>query len=314
MKKKPVAAEECSAVGARDLTFRSHPVREVNIGELQVDRVLPIRDRRMVGPWCFLDRFGPLTFTGRKPMDIAPHPHTGIQTVTWLLDGEVQHNDSIGCEAVVRPGGVNVMTAGRGIAHAERTPDGNGGRLHGVQLWIALPDVHRSVDPSFDGIRRVPEVELPGGILRLFAGSMGEDASPARHYSEIIGADVQVHAGRTVELELHPGYEHAVIVLSGDCSIGTRQLGERALHYLGTRRSSIPFGSSKGGRILLIGGTPFPEPILMWWNFVARTREEIALAREDWENHRRFGEVHGYRGQRLCAPDLVRFARPNPMS
>src|SRR5262245_14835613 len=145
----------------------------------------------MIGPWCLLDRFGPVTFGGDKPMDVAPHPHTGMQTVTWLLDGEVLHDDSLGCEAVARPGGVNVMTAGRGIAHAEQTPIRNSGRLNGVQLWVALPDAHRNADPSFTAIERVPIAERRGGLVQVFAGSLGEVTSPGPHFSEMLGADVQ---------------------------------------------------------------------------------------------------------------------------
>jgi redox-sensitive bicupin YhaK (pirin superfamily) len=234
-------------------TIESFVSRDISIGALQVARALPVKARRLVGPWCLLDRFGPLTFTGDKPMDVAPHPHTGMQTVTWLLDGEVLHDDSLGCEAVVRPGGVNVMTAGSGIAHAEQTPIRNTGRLNGVQLWVALPDAH-------------------------------------------------------------PRYEHAALLLGGDCSVEGQPLEDRHLYYLGTSRSSVSFNSRTGSRVLLIGGPPFPETVLMWWNFVARTPEEIAQARTDWEEHRRFGNVTAYVGPRLDAPPLVRVARPNPMS
>ncbi len=314
MSKTSVASKECSALGAPNLMFESYPNRDASLGSLQIKRALPIRDRRMVGPWCFLDRFGPLAFAGDQPMDVPPHPHIGLQTVTWLLEGEVLHRDSLGSEALVGPGGVNVMTAGRGIAHAEQTPIRNSGRLSGIQLWIALPDVHRHIDPSFTGVEHVPFVEQRGGILQVFAGGHEGVTSPAPHLSEMIGMDVQVHTGETVEFGLNPAYEHAVLVLSGDCSFEAQPLQEHALHYLGTRRAGLSFSSHAGGRILLIGGPPFPETILMWWNFVARTPDEIARAREDWEQHQRFGEVSAYRGPRLAAPDLVRFARPNPVS
>src|SRR5688572_28524169 len=138
-----VAAEACTAVGAVQEQFEPYPVREVTVGPIRVQRALPLRGRRLIGPWCFLDRFGPLSFTEGTPMDVAPHPHMGLQTVTWLLDGEVVHDDSLRHEALLRPGGVNVMTSGHAIAHAERTPDNNSGRLNGVQLWAALPDRER---------------------------------------------------------------------------------------------------------------------------------------------------------------------------
>src|SRR5436305_11114959 len=138
----------------------------------------------MVGPWCFLDRYGPLTFSDGRPMDVAPHPHIGIQTVTWLLDGEVLHNDSLGFEAMARPGAVNVMTAGRGIAHAEQTPDANRGRLDGVQLWVALPDASRHADAAFDHVDAVPRLELREGFAQVFMGGLGGVESSAPAFSQ----------------------------------------------------------------------------------------------------------------------------------
>lgn len=309
-----VAAEQCIRLGASGIAFESFPTREVRLGDLPVARALPVRDRRLVGPWCFLDRFGPLTFADGKPMDVAPHPHTGLQTVTWLLDGEIAHDDSLGCEAILRPDGVNVMTSGRGIAHAEQTPPQNTQRLNGVQLWVALPDAHRHGDPHFQAIAQVAVAEPRGGIVRAFAGSLAGAASPARHFSPLVGADIEIHPGEQLELPINPDFEHAVLILAGDSALEGRPLPERQFHYLGLQRASLPLSSRGGGRILLIGGPPFPETILMWWNFVARTPEEIAQARADWEDHRRFGEVPAYHGPRLAAPSLVRIARPEAMS
>jgi redox-sensitive bicupin YhaK (pirin superfamily) len=314
MSKTTVAAAECAAVGAQGPRLESHSNRNTKLGQLEISRALPIRDRRMVGPWCFLDRFGPLSFTGETPMDVPPHPHIGLQTVSWLLEGEMLHTDSLGCEALLRSGGANVMTAGRGITHAERTPALNSGRLNGVQLWVALPDAHRNVEPSFSAIEEAPSVEMRGGIIRVFAGSLGGARSPAPLFSEIVGVDLQVHAGAELEIELDPAFEHAIQVLDGQCFLEGQPLGERALHILGAGRASTVFSSGAGGRLLLVGGPPFAETILMWWNFVARTPGEIAEARADWEAQRRFGEMHGYPRPRLAAPELVRFARPNPLS
>ena len=307
-----VAAETCTSLSGE--TFESFPNSQVMLGALPVSRALPVRGRRLVGPWCFLDRFGPMSFSDGKPMDVAPHPHIGLQTVTWLLNGEVLHDDSLGCEAVGRPGGVNVMTAGNGIAHSEQTPVQNTGALEGVQLWVALPDANRSLDASFQAVDLVPSVEQRSGLIHVFAGSLQGATSPARHYSEILGIDVQVHPGETLELELSPRYEHGILVLSGDCRLDNQPLSESRLYYLGLHRSRAAFTTHGGARLLLIGGPPFPETVLMWWNFVARTPEEISEARTDWEQHRRFGEVRAYAGPRLTAPDLMRLARPNPMS
>jgi quercetin 2,3-dioxygenase len=295
-------------------SFASYASREIRLGDLEIARALPIRERKMVGPWCFFDRFGPVSFGEVSPMDIAPHPHIGLQTVTWLLEGEVRHNDSLGYEAVVTPGGVNVMTAGSGIAHAERTPVENSGRLSGVQLWAALPNAHRGIDAAFESIAQVPVIESPGGVIQLFSGVLEGIASPATHYSEIIGADLRVHPHAELALDLRPNFEYALMLLAGDGLVEGHALAERRLYDLGEGRTSAAFTSHGGCRILLIGGLPFPEPILMWWNFVARTREEIVEARTAWEERRHFGEVPAYPGARLEAPDLGELAPPNPVS
>jgi redox-sensitive bicupin YhaK (pirin superfamily) len=309
-----VAAESCVALGATSPSVEAYPGRELSLGSLAISRALPVKDRRLVGPWCFLDRFGPLTFDAGKPMDVAPHPHIGLQTVTWLLQGEVVHDDSLGCQSVLRPGGVNVMTSGGGIAHAEQTPRDNSGRLNGVQLWVALPDAQRHMPATFEQVEEVPAIELPGGRAQVFAGTLHEETSPAIHFSAILGADLQVHPGHTLTLPLDPAFEHALLMLSGDAALDGQPLDGRVLYYTGTTRFEASIASRNGGRLLLIGGPPFPEKILMWWNFVARTQDEIAQARADWEEGQRFGEVTAYKGPRLSAPSLVRFARPNPIS
>ena len=291
-----------------------YPGHEVVLGDLRVLRALPVKGRRLIGPWCFLDRFGPLTFSLGAPMDVAPHPHMGLQTVTWLLDGEVVHDDSLQQEALLRPGGLNVMTSGDAIAHAERTPDNNTGRLNGVQLWTALPDTHRHGSASFQHLAEIPVAEFRGGIARVFSGSLGETTSPARHFSDLVGADLQIHPGETLTVPLQPQHEHAVLILGGRAALPREPLGADTLYYLGAGRDELAISSDTGARVLLIGGLPLGETILMWWNFVARTPEEIRQARDDWEAHRRFGDVPAYRGARIPAPELLRLARPNPLS
>lgn len=309
-----VTGKPCSAAGAQEPVFTGYPNRSVKLGELSISRALPIRERRLVGPWCFLDCFGPLSFTTGRPMNVPPHPHIGIQTVSWLLEGEILHNDSLGFEAIVRPGGLNVMTAGNGISHTEETPQTHSGQLFGVQLWVALPDSARHTEPSFIHVKAVPAVELRGGILQIFAGGFHNMTSPAPFFSEIIGIDVQIHAGAVVEFDLDPRYEHALLVLNGNCQFEKHELVKQMLYYLGTGRANLSLDSRAGSRVILVGGLPFPESILMWWNFVARAPEEISQARADWEAQRRFGEVPGEHEARLLAPDLLRFARPNPVS
>ncbi len=309
-----VAAQECSTSGAGGHAFEKFQAREVLLGGLRIMRALPIRQKRLVGPWCFLDRFGPQSFTESKPLDVAAHPHIGLQTFTWLLEGEILHKDSLGNEGLLQPGGVNVMTSGGGIAHAEESPMQNSGLLNGVQLWVALPDAWRNGAASFQHLGEVPRIEQRDGTVNLFAGSLLGNTSSARHFSPLLGADLEVRAGGSMELPLDPSFEHAVLLLSGDAKVNRGFIEQGSLYYLGINRSRLEITSGNSCRMLLLGGPPFPETILMWWNFVARSPQEIERARSDWQNHERFGEVPAYRGPRLDAPPLTRFAAANPAS
>jgi redox-sensitive bicupin YhaK (pirin superfamily) len=242
-------------------------------------------------------------------MDVAPHPHIGLQTVSWLLEGDVLHKDSLGREGAAGPGVLNLMTAGRGIAHSEETPPHNAGRLTGLQLWLALPEASRHIEPGFDQHRGLPTLGLDGGRATVLLGELGGLRSPARAFSPIVGADVAGDPDRRLLLPLDPGFEHALVLLQGACSLDGRPLSLDTLYYLGAGRRELTLLSGpQPVRALLLGGAPFEETILMWWNFVARTTEEIVAAREDWEAGRRFGEVGAYAGPRLAAPPFV--ARP----
>jgi len=302
----------CGNIGAAvtDSPLEAHRSNETRLAGLTIHRALPVRGRRMVGPWCFLDRFGPLTFANGKPMDVGAHPHIGIQTVSWLLDGEIVHHDTLGHDAPLRPGGVNVMTAGAGIAHAEETPKRNSGRLSGVQLWVALPDAHRNRPASFQHVDAVPTLILPGGLAQVITGELGGTSSPAERFSDLTGADVEVRPGEAVTLPLRGEFEHAFFLLDGDCVFEGQDIEARTLYYLPPGRSEGEFKSREGARVLLLGGTPFGEKVLMWWNFVARTTAEIQAARRDWAEHRRFGKIPGYRGERMEAPEMMRLAEP----
>lgn len=301
-------AEPCAADPARP-TLVALPGRLSDLGGLAIRRLLPRSQRRLVGPWCFLDAYGPLRFASGKPMDVAPHPHIGLQTVSWLLEGEVEHHDSLGLEGTARPGVLNLMTAGRGIAHSEETPAANGGRLRGVQLWVALPDASRHEQPAFESRRDLPALELDGGRATVIVGRLEDARSPARVYSPIVGADLAGTGRAPLGLSLDPDFEHAIVTLSGTPSLDGQALAQDTLYYLGCGRKQLVLGSDGGAfRALLIGGAPFAESVLMWWNFVARTAEEILAAREDWEAGRRFGDVAAYAGARLGAPPFL--ARP----
>jgi redox-sensitive bicupin YhaK (pirin superfamily) len=306
-------AEPCASEPGSRPTLEALPGRASDLGGLAIRRLLPRSRRRLVGPWCFLDSFGPLAFSSGKPMDVAPHPHIGLQTVSWLFDGEVQHSDSLGCRGLAAPGVLNLMTAGRGIAHSEETPPANPGRLWGVQLWVALPDARRDTAPSFEQHRDLPVAELDGGRATVILGELGGSRSPAPAFSPILGAEVAGHAGSRLIVPLLPEFEHALLPLAGDGRIEGQSLFADTLYYLGCGRRELPLACGpEPFRALLLGGAPFGETVLMWWNFVARTTDEIVAAREDWEAGRRFGAVSAYDGPRLPAPPFL--ARPVPRS
>jgi redox-sensitive bicupin YhaK (pirin superfamily) len=305
------AAEPCVSEPAGTPILEELPGRLTDLAGLPIRRLLPRARRRLVGPWCFLDSYGPLSFGPGKPMDVAPHPHVGLQTVSWLLEGELVHNDSLGLAGAAAPGVLNLMTAGRGIAHAEETPPSNSGRLRGIQAWVALPEAHRETAPGFEQHRALPSVALEGGRATLFMGELAGARSPARAFSEVVGSEIVGDAAGRVAVPLQVGFEHALIPLSGSCRLDGQPLAVDALYYVGSRRRELVVEvDQEPARILLLGGAPFGETILMWWNFVARTTEEIVAARDDWQAGRRFGHVAAYDGARLEAPAFV--ARPVP--
>jgi redox-sensitive bicupin YhaK (pirin superfamily) len=306
----PTAAPEaCVSEPTSKPILEELPGRLTDIGGLPIRRLLPRAKRRLVGPWCFLDSYGPLSFGPGKPMDVAPHPHIGLQTVSWLVEGELVHNDSLGLTGAAAAGVLNLMTAGSGIAHAEETPPANSGRLRGIQAWVALPEAQRSAPPAFDQYPSLPVVSLDGGRATVLMGDLAGARSPARAFSEIVGAEVLGEAGGRVAVPLQVGFEHALVPLQGGCRLDGQPLAVDALYYVGSNRRELVIESEREpSRILLLGGAPFGETILMWWNFVARTTEEIVAARDDWQAGRRFGEVTAYAGARLVAPPFV--ARP----
>ncbi|HEX7381037.1 MAG TPA: pirin family protein [Nevskiaceae bacterium] len=299
------APERCESRPDARAEIVTLPARTADLGAgLKVQRSLPTRRRRLVGPWCFLDLYGPLRFADRKAMDVAPHPHIGLQTVSWLFTGEAIHHDSLGRAATARPGELNLMTSGRGIAHSEETPADNSGQLHGLQLWIALPEAQRNREPAFDHYKDLPVLEPGGGRAQVFMGTLGTARAGTRSFSPLVGADIHVGGHGRLRLPLEETWEHALVVIGGEVALDGARLVPGSLYYLGTCRSGLELAATRPAHVVLVGGAPFGESIVMWWNFVARTADEIRAAREDWQQHRRFGEVAAYRGARLDAPPL----------
>jgi redox-sensitive bicupin YhaK (pirin superfamily) len=278
--------------------------REAKVGDITVRRFLPLRRRRTVGAWCFVDHYGPMSVDGVAGMQVPPHPHIGLQTVTWLLDGDVLHRDSLGSEQMIRPGQLNLMTAGHGIAHSEESPDGHDPRLHGVQLWLALPDRVRQMAPAFEHHADLPALGLDGFEVTVFAGSLAGAASPATVHSAIVGAEIGARRHARARIPLRPGHEHVIFAALGAATVEGAALVPGTLLYLGTGHESVTLAAAEGSTLFLLGGEPLGEPVLMWWNFVGRTADDIVEAAQDWGRGLRFGKVAGPEWAPLPAPPL----------
>jgi quercetin 2,3-dioxygenase len=265
--------------------------RESQVGSMRVRRALPRRAHRTVGAWCFADHMGPISVTEHQGVDIGPHPHIGLQTVTWLTAGEILHRDSLGSEQVIRAGQLNLMTAGRGVSHSEEATGSYRGELHGIQLWIAQPEATRHGDPAFEHHVALPRVELGRCTATVVVGGLAGVTSPARHDTELVGAELELLAGDAT-VPLRPDHEHALLVLDGSVEVEGDRLEPGRLAYLGTGRDELDLRSGEPATAMLLGGEPFGEEILMWWNFVARTRDEMDAACASWEaGDDRFGRV-----------------------
>ena len=274
---------------------------------MQVRRTLPQRERSLIGAWCFADHYGPDDVSVTGGMVVPPHPHTGLQTVSWLFSGEIEHRDSLGKHAMVRPGELNLMTGGHGICHSEVSTD-HTTVLHGVQLWVALPESDR--DAPRDFAHYVPEpVTIDGASIRVFLGAFAGDTSPVAVYSPLLGAEVVLEPRADVNFDIDPTFEHGVLVDTGTVAVCGSELSRAELGYVGVgaTRLSVTNRTDEPARVIVLGGTPFGEEIVMWWNFVGRSHEDIVTFRDDWQNESdRFGKVEGYPGTpaRLPAPTL----------
>jgi quercetin 2,3-dioxygenase len=286
--------------------------RNARVGAVTVRRMLPLRPRRSVGAWCFIDHYGPLDVDGVTGMNVPPHPHIGLQTVTWLLRGNVLHRDSLGTEQLIKPGQLNLMTSGRGIAHAEESPAVHDPTLHGVQLWVALPDASRHVEPAFEHHGQLPQTSAGGFTVSVLIGDLAGVSSPATAFSPIVGAQLSAAAGSASGiLRLRPDYEHVLFVATGQADVEGALLHPGQLLYLPSGRHEMAVATPADATLILLGGEPLGEQLLMWWNFVARTPEEIGAAAAAWRAGE-FGPVGGYQGEPMQAPplDMTRLRRP----
>lgn len=289
--------------------------REVPLGgprAMTVRRTLPQRARSLIGAWCFVDHYGPDDVAETGGMVVPPHPHTGLQTVSWLFEGEIEHRDSTGAHQLVRPGELNLMTAGTGIQHSEvSTPTTT--RLHGAQLWVALPDADRRVAPFFEHTE--PSLVTVGAAtVRVFIGTLpGVGDATARVFSPLVAAQVDLPAGASVELTVDPRFEHGLLVDAGVATVDDVAIPTAHLAFTPTGRSTLRVSAGDAPlRALLIGGEPLGEPIVMWWNFIGRDHDEIVGYRSAWQAEviegtaeaATFGRVEGWSGSALPAPVL----------
>lgn len=297
-------SRECPVIDGHRLIQHLAP-RAADVGGIPVNRIMPQRGRRMIGAWCFLDHAGPAVFTqAADGLRVGPHPHIGLQTFTWMLAGEVLHRDSLGSKQVIRPGELNLMTAGRGIAHTEESTTGTS-TLHAAQLWIALPYADRNTRPRFDHYPELPRWHEQGVDVTLLSGRLNDHAAPTLAFSPLVGADLFSREATVFELTVRDDFEYGVLVLEGALRIDQDTFAPNELAYLGCGLDDIRLQLDADTRVLLLGGKPLDEDIFIWWNFVGHSKSEIAEAQYAWENDSdRFGEVPGFDGARLMPPPV----------
>lgn len=264
-----------------------------DLGAFQVRRAIPSPQRRMVGPFIFVDQFGPAHLPDGQAMDVRPHPHINLATVTWLFEGAIDHRDSIGSFATIRPGQVNLMTAGSGIVHSERSPASErpgGPRLYGMQTWLALPDGQEEIAPAFETQAGLPLIEDTCVLARVIMGSLWGETAKTTCHSETIYAEIVLGPSGRIPIDAEAD-ERAVMLVGGEASLDGQPLGLYALTVLAPG-AAMSLSSDSGGRIMLLGGEAFTTPRHVWWNFVSSSRERIEQARDDWNNFR-FPKVPG---------------------
>ncbi|HET8740380.1 MAG TPA: pirin family protein [Acidimicrobiia bacterium] len=282
-----------------NLGISSIEVREgriANIGRLGIVRVLPTKNRRTIGPWCFVDLMQAGDLENPPPLEIGPHPHIGLATVTWLFTGTALHSDSLGTEQLIRPGQLNLMTAGNGIAHAEEGvatgETSEGSRTMGVQMWLAQPERTRHGTSAFQHLEELPVTEVSGARARVLIGRLEEAESPALFGHPSIGLDLELRGPSVIPTD--PGFEHGVVPIDRTVRVDEEIVPPGSLAIVPTGRQEIRLDSTGyPARVMLLGGEPLGETVKMWWNFVARTTDELTEAWHDWNvgNEDRFGPV-----------------------
>lgn len=292
--------------------IQNFQIRGAEIGKgTMIKRALPSRQKRLIGAWCFLDHAGPVVFPQGDGLDVGPHPHIGLQTFTWMIEGTMMHNDSLGTQQLIRPKQVNLMTAGRGISHTEVAPDTET-HMHAAQLWIALPDDKLNMPPQFDHYPDLPVVEKDGIEYTVLVGEFLKTTSPVQVHTPLLGVDLTSKQQVTTRLKLNPKFEYGFMALEGTAVIHSHALDQDNLVVLDAGLQEIEIQLHADSRILLLGGEPFESPILLWWNFVGRTQEALFEAREQWVNgDARFGFIPEYQGKRLEAPVFPEHMRPS---
>ena len=257
-----------------------------DLGAFKVHRTLPSRQRTMVGPFIFVDEFGPARLPAGQGMDVRPHPHINLATVTYLFDGAIEHRDSIGSHQVIEPGAINLMTAGKGIVHSERSPvelRPDGPSLYGMQTWLALPDGREEIDPAFDHVAAtgLPLIEGGGARARVLMGSLWGAAAETPCHSPTIYADIELDAAGALPIEAEAD-ERAVMVVGGEAQLDGDALELFTLYVLRPGHEAR-LSSGSGGRLMLMGGRAFSTPRHVFWNFVSSSRDRINQAKEDWK-------------------------------
>ena len=264
--------------------------RPTEVGGMGIVRVLPTKGRRTIGPWCFVDLMSPEDIADPDPMEVGPHPHIGLSTVTWLFEGEALHTDSLGSEQVIRPGEVNLMTAGHGIAHAElEVRAGSRGAqaeyVKGAQMWLAQTEATRHGASSFAHHKDLPIADLGTAEAQILAGSLADATSPVETDWPLIGAEIRLR-GNTTVAPVRTDFEHAAVPIDRRIKVDEVIVEPGSLAIIPTGVEQLRLDAAGGsGRMMLIGGVPFPDRLQMWWNFVARSRDELTRAWRDWQAH-----------------------------